>query len=122
MHDIEDLIRLNQEIGEAESAGDKVALDRVLAPMLAFRRASGACVDRSTFLDGVKAGSTRETEIESITLLSGDRAVVTCTVSMEVEVNGQKQKKRFHNVRLFVRGPGGEDAAWKLLGWANEPV
>ncbi len=54
----------------------------------------------------------RDTEIESIHLY-GDRAVVTCIVTMP-----QKPPNKYHNVRLFIR----ETAGWKLLGWANEAI
>jgi len=112
----EDLLReLNEKIGVAESEGNRAFLADVLAPVLAFRRANGAFVDRTTFLDDVKESAHRETEIESIRLLERNRAVVTCTVVM---VDGD-QRKRFHNVRLFVRSG---DGAWKLLAWANEPA
>jgi hypothetical protein len=109
------LRELNVKIGIAESEGDREFLSSVLAPVLAFRRASGAVVDRATFLDAVKQGARRETAIESIDLLGSDRAVVTCMVSL---VEGDRTKQ-FHNVRLFVRS---SEDAWKLLGWANEPV
>lgn len=104
------LTELNLEIGVAESMGDKEFLEKVLAPVLAFRRANGECIDRNIFLSAVKSGARRETEMESISLLGHNRAVVTCTVSMG--------DKRFHNVRLFVL----MDQDWKLLGWANEPA
>lgn len=110
----EDVLReLNLRIGVAESKGDRAFLDHVLAPVLAFRRANGLVVDRAAFLDGVGPGDERQTEIESIRLLERDRAVVTCIVATG---NGD-QRKRFHNVRLFVRA---QDGDWKLLAWANE--
>ena len=114
-NDVEVLTDLNMQIGVAEAEGDNGSLDRILAPVLAFRRANGTCVDRAAFLDGVKHSASRETAIESITLLGADRAVVTCVVSMSVD----DTPKRFHNVRLFIRS---DDREWKLLGWANEPV
>jgi Domain of unknown function (DUF4440) len=113
--DFETLRQLNEQIGIAESKGNRDFLDGVLADVLAFRRANGECVDRRIFLKSVKAGSRRDTEIESITVLGRDRAIVTCVVSMDME----GQEKRFRNVRLFVRS---EDNQWKLLGWANEPT
>ena len=41
--------------------------------------------------------------------------MVTCIVT----VADGDERKRFHNVRLFVRSGEGE---WRLLGWANEPM
>ncbi len=115
MDDEDTLRELNLRIGTAETEGDSAFLSEVVAPALGFRRASGAIVDRQGFLDGVKPSAHRETEIESITLHGHDRAVVTCMVTM---ADGD-QKRRFHNVRLFVRAGGG---AWQLLAWANEPA
>jgi hypothetical protein len=53
--------------------------------------------------------SRRQTQVESIALW-GNRAVVTCIVTIG--------NMRYHNVRLFIR----QDQAWKILGWANEPL
>jgi hypothetical protein len=108
------LTDLNLQIGYAESAGDKESLEKHLAPVLAFRRANGDCVDKQHFLEKVAKGAPRETAIESIDLVGRDRAVVTCVVSM----GDGEQQKSFHNIRLFVRMQDG----WKLLGWANEAV
>lgn len=112
--DIDALTELNLKIGAAESEGDQRALDALLAPVLAFRRANGDFVGRSDFLAGVKPSPRRETEIESISLLGRDRAMVTCVVT----VHGDGEARSFQNARLFVRS----DGVWKLLGWANEPA
>lgn len=84
-----------------------------LTPVLAFRRASGACVDARTFLDGVKEGPLRETKILHITPFGRHRALVECVVTMDGAA--------YHNLQLFVRrDPEGAD--WELLAWANEPA
>jgi len=112
--DIEVLAQLNVQIGEAESKGDRNWLDGVIAPKLAFRRADGTTIDdRADFLKKVARGDPRETTVESIDL-NGDRASVTCIVT----VKSAGGNKRYHNLRLFVRHEG----KWKLLGWANEPL
>lgn len=82
--DIEALKERNIEIGAAESRGDRDSLDGALATKLAFQRANEAktIVDRKEFLDAVASGSDRDTEVESIHLY-GDRAVVTCIVTMK---------------------------------------
>jgi hypothetical protein len=113
--DTEDLQELNVRIGEAEHKGDKDFFKSTIAPVLAFRRASGAFVDRITFIDEVKESARRETKIESVNLLGRNTAVVVCLVTA-VE---RDQRKQFHNTRLFVRS---NDSAWRLLGWANEPA
>lgn len=109
--DLQSLLELNQAIGQAESGGDRTRLESILASQLAFRRANGSVVDRAGFLAGVAAGEPRTTQVDGITV-HGDRAVVTCRVTMMVA----GVEKRFHNLRLFVREPDG----WRLLGWANE--
>jgi Domain of unknown function (DUF4440) len=108
---------LNIRIGAAESAGDKDFLAGVIAPKLAFRRANatGDCVDRDGFLKGVKESAERQTEIESINILSANRAIVTCLVTLKTD----SIPNRFHNARLFIRD---KDGQWKILGWANEPA
>jgi hypothetical protein len=65
------------------------------------------------FLSKVTPGVPRETEVQSIDL-QGDRALVTCIVTMK----SPDGDNRFHNMRLFVRHEG----QWKLLGWANEKL
>jgi Domain of unknown function (DUF4440) len=111
------LEQLNTRIGVEEDKGDDESrswLDDVIAPKLAFQRADRTTFDnREEFLKKVKPSGPRETEIESIDL-HGDRAVVTCIVT----VKSASGDKRFHNLRLFVRHEG----QWKLLGWANEPL
>jgi hypothetical protein len=107
--DRHDLERLQLEIGRRESAGDREGLERILAPALAFQKASGAVVDRNGFLDGVEESPPRHTQVTSVSL-HGNRAVVECVVDYK--------GKQYHNLRLFVR----EGADWKLLGWANEEM
>jgi hypothetical protein len=107
------LEQLNVEIGNAEDRGDSVWLDSVLAPELAFRRANGQIVNREEYLQAVAPGGPRETQVES-TALFGDRAVVTCLVT----IRSARGDQRYHNVRLLVR----HEEKWKVLGWANEPL
>lgn len=111
--DIDALNALNIEIGAAETRGDRDWLHGALATKLAFQRANEArtIVDREEFLMGVASSSDRDTQVESIHLY-GDRAVVTCMVTLKTT------GERYHNLRLFVRRKEG----WKLLGWANEPL
>ena len=108
------LERLNVEIGEAETNGDRAFLASIIAPTLAFRRADKATFDnRDEFLKKVKKSDPRDTVIKSVDV-NGDRAVVACLVT----VHSPGGDKTYHNLRLFVRLA--DD--WKLLGWANEPV
>ena len=112
-NDRDELRSLNIDVGDAESAGKADFLAGVIAPKLAFRRANGDCVDRAEFLNAVKQGPERHTEIESMDILGPNRAIVTCLVTLNVD----PAPSRFHNARLFVRD---RDGRWNLLGWANE--
>lgn len=113
-NDTEALTRLNIQIGEAESRGDRDWLDGMIASELAFRRADRKTVDgRVQFLSKVKASDERQTRIESIDII-GDRAIVKCVVTLK----SAGAEKSYHNLRLFVQEAG----KWKLLGWANEPI
>ena len=109
------LTELNRQIGLAETLGDREALERLIAPQLAFRRAdaAGTLDDRAAFLGKVKPGPDRTTVVSDIRI-HGDRALVDCVVT----VHGADGDRKFHNLRLFVKV--GED--WRLLGWANAPV
>ena len=113
MNDFETLTRINEEINTAEDAGVASELDKALGSF-AFRRASGAVVDRGAYLASAAKSGPRELTIRSISLLGRDRALVTCVISMPV--NGVQAS--FDNVRLFVR----DHDEWKLLGWANERI
>ena len=112
--DLAVLAQLNLEIGVAETNGDRAFLDGIVAEQLAFRRASGALVDRPGYLAAVAPSEPRITEVESIQL-HGDRAVVTCFVTL---LRADGERPRFHNVRLFTRAASG----WQVLGWANAPA
>ncbi len=87
-------------------------LASILAPELAFSRASGAVDDAGRFLQKVATknppGELRPESIEIDTF--GNRAIVKCVIT--------QGGKNYHNIRLFVR----IDANWKLLAWANEQV
>jgi hypothetical protein len=112
--DLAMLAQLTVDIGAAETSGDRAFLDSVIAEQFAFRRASGAVVDRAGYLAAVAASEPRLTEIESIQLY-GDRAVVTCVVTL---VRSDDERPRFHNTRLLIRAATG----WQVLGWANAPA
>jgi type II secretory pathway component PulK len=116
-NDLQELEQLNIRMGvEEDNANDAACewFDSKLAPQLAFRRANGTFDNRDDFLKKVKSKSSdrRETEVISIDL-HGNRAIVTCIVTMG--------DKRYHNLRLFVRHEEHEEQ-WKLLGWANEQI
>ena len=101
------LRQINLDIGRYEEEGDWKALRGCLAiqelrtggeaPVLAFRRVSGACVDARAFLDAVSKGEERTTKItdDDITPEGNHIAIVRCIV----EMGG----KKYDNLRVFVR-------------------
>jgi hypothetical protein len=112
---LETLARTNERISAAEDTGDARALDELLAPVLAFRRANALVVDRQEFLAQATPGGPRKTVTRSILLLGEKGGFVTCDITMPID----GKQTTFENARLFVRTDAGE---WKLLGWANEPA
>jgi hypothetical protein len=63
--DIQALVKLNTEIGEAENRGDRNWLATILAPRLAFQRADEARTvdDHVAFLQKIASQGTRTTRI-----------------------------------------------------------
>jgi hypothetical protein len=115
--DMQVLEELNDKIGTKEDEGDRGWFIDLTAPEFAFMRADRKTFDdRVTFLLKVTpkkeaAAPRRTTDIKVIsTPYNKNRAVVSCIVTID--------KKRFHNLRLFVK----LDDKWKLLGWANEEL
>jgi hypothetical protein len=112
-NDKQALRMLNVAINDAENTGKADFLASILAPELAFSRASGEVDDAERFLHKVptKKSPPRELRPEAIEIDTfGNRAVVKCVITQD--------GKNYHNIRLFVR----IDTNWKLLAWANEQV
>lgn len=107
--------QINVQLGTAETAGDRDWLDGVLAPQPTFRRANGAVQDWKGYLAAVALSDPRETDIDSI-VPYGDRAVVSCIVTMTVQ-SSNGEKRRLHNLRSTRGDPGRQ-----ILGWANAPM
>lgn len=115
--DHDELLRLNIAIGGAEARGDAAFFEKLLASAFAMRRADGKRTDdRERFIASVSMSADRPTDVHSIMFFERNRALVSCTVTMETP-EGTTQ---FHNLRLFIRKT--PRSAWKLLAWANEPA
>jgi hypothetical protein len=83
------LISLNDRIPEAENRGadaeSHAFLDSILAPVFAFRRASGALTDRAGYLNGLASGGDRVVlGSYDITPAGEYRAIVSCRIQMTV--------------------------------------
>jgi hypothetical protein len=115
--DANDLVQLNGEIAERETAGDTAWFDQLLAPQFAMRRANFAHMGRAEFLAAVARSALRSTEDVIVAHHTDRTAAVTCTVHMQ-QADGTWATYR--NVRLFTRGSSTHD--WHMLAWANEPA
>jgi len=115
---VQELVEMNVEMGRKESARDVPYFKRILAPAFAMHRANPdrTLVDREGFLSALPTGNqaARETVVESVAFFGAERAVVTCVVAME--------KKRYHNLRVFVKNRTDTEPKWLLLAWVNEPA
>lgn len=117
------LVALNQSIGEMEQARDEEAhkfFQAHLSDHLVFRRASGKIVGKSEpegFLDSLNRPrpfiSLASEEI-SVTLID-DRALVTLIV---VGTRADGSVGRYRNIRLFSQA--GND--WRLEFWYNYEI
>jgi hypothetical protein len=112
------LISLNDRIPEAENRGadaeSRAFLDSILAPVFAFRRASGTLTNREGYLSSLASGGDRVIlGSYDITLAGEYRAIVSCRIQMTVG----NVMREFDNLRVFVKN---KDMKWQLLAWANE--
>ena len=110
------LRRLNVEIADRETTGDKAWFEPLLHPEFRMRRASGVTVTRDEFIGAVDRSAERRTEDVMGTELDLTAAVM-CVVSMK---DDDGTWKSFRNYRVFVRADTA--AGWQLLGWANERI
>ncbi|WP_127125741.1 nuclear transport factor 2 family protein [Georgenia sp. SYP-B2076] len=125
--DILTLHRLALEMGEAESRGDRRYFEELLSPEFVMGRPSGAVDRKEAFLAGLRADAERTTEVQDITVLPVNRALVTCVVVKRPLGDGAApapdgapgSPARFHNLRVFVRQD--EASPWRLIAWLNEP-
>lgn len=88
------LTLLNIDIGKAEQQRNKDTLDRILANDLIFRRASGAVVDRDTYLEDLQNSENTYidlcSEVADIKLSKFQNATV---LSLCVHTKGKQGKK-----------------------------
>lgn len=119
----QDLIALNERIGEMEQKRDEEAhkfFEKRLSEKLIFRRANGAVVSKSEpegFLESLNRTDpfkSRRSEDLYVTSL-GDRALVTLIV---VATRADNSVARYRNIRLFSRF--GDD--WLLDFWYNYEI
>jgi len=128
----DELIKLNKELALRENAGDIDWFENVLAPEIAFRRASGVIIDREAFLSALKnpSNTLRSYEQTEGVEITENLAVFKCIISTTSPSDNNSGKtepadnviKKFRNIRLFVKQRFKDDSRWVLLGWANEDI
>lgn len=112
-------------MGEAEKGGNAEFFRSLLAEKLTFRRASGAVVDKATFLkDFLNPANTYdllESEVTSAQVFEGV-AVVTLLVRAKGMREGKPFSGVFRNIRTFLLEPDHKDQPWQLHAWFNVRV
>lgn len=114
---VEDLIRMNVELGDAEKDGDLRFFQARLHDELLFRRSTGALVGKMAFMDGLAGLEYDVLRAENVELV--DQRESSAVVTLDVLARGASARGtfqgRYHNVRVFV--PRGDD--WQLRAWVN---
>ena len=121
---VQELISLNERIGEAERRTDADFLKSVLSDNLRFRRANGTIVDKAIYLDDLmKPGNTTD-ELHStdiVPTIYGNLAVVELLIAMKGMRCGRKLDGVFRNMRIFLDEPE-KQPRWQLHSWFNVPI
>ena len=99
----QDLIDLNQQLGEAEKTKNEVFLRSILPEALRFRRANGTIIDKAIFLDDLtKPGNTTD-ELTShdiaVQFYEDNIAIVTLKVHTKGMRCGRELNGTFRNIR-----------------------
>jgi hypothetical protein len=120
MSELDRLKQLNVEIGEREKAGDGEYFTTLLADDFIFRRANGAIVGKSEYIDGLASVvenpyEQRGERVESVTV-NGNSAVVNAIVI--VRRRNMERPGEFKNVRVFRQ----ENDDWQLAIWINTKI
>lgn len=121
---VSELSELNKVFSSAELSADVEFFRCYLADGLRFRRASGAVVDKVTFLkDLATPGNTNErldAQMIEVLPFGNDLAVCSMVVDFKGLRKGVAAEGLYRNTRVFVRSEG----TWKCALWFNsrEPM
>ena len=121
---INDLIDLNEQIGDAEKTRDAEFFKSVLSENLRFRRTNGTIVDKAIYLNDLLKPENTTDELESdeiMPTIMGNLAVVTLVVRVRGMRGGNKLDGAFRNVRIFLSEPD-KQPHWQLHSWFNTPL
>ncbi len=106
---------------EAMIGGDMEALGRLLADDLVWTHSSGACDDRTAFLDRIAAATTRYLELavsDDVVSEHGALLLHHGTLTGRAVVNGQDKSLRNRFLAVWRdRGDGFELLAWQSTGF-----
>lgn len=124
MNNIEQLDKINNDIRDAEWNRDTKDLKTILAEDILFRRASGALVDRTSYLTALLDNNNTFSELENISITTTvnekeDKAISVVIVKAAGK-RGPEQKTfsgDFKNIRFFRKGKD-----WELYAWYNEVI
>jgi ketosteroid isomerase-like protein len=124
VHDIENLRRMNLQLGEWELQGPHAPRDKVAALLderFLFRRAKGD-VDREGFLAGLADPRNRSDElvarIGQIQVV-GEQAFVEAFVFLNGLRGGDAVKGWYRNLRVWEKQ---SDGCWRCVFWFNKPL
>ena len=118
---LQEIIALNERIGEAERKGDAKFLESVLSENLRFRRANGMIVDKAIYLDDLMKPGNTTSELSSLDInptIHGNLAVVNVLVDIKGMRCGNTLDGVFRNIRIFLNEPA-KQPAWQLHFWYN---
>ena len=121
---VQELINLNERIGEAERTRDAEFLRVVLSDNLRFRRANGTIVDKAIYLDDLTKPLNTTEELHStdiVPTIYRNLAVVVLSVAVKGMRCGNKLDGVFRNIRTFLDEPN-KRPHWQLHSWFNVRV
>ncbi len=118
---LDELCHLARQMGEAEKNRNQEFFKALLADKLTFRRASGAIVDKETFLTDLRnPANTYETleQRDVVAHIYENVGVVTLLVQAKGMREGKPFDGVFRNIRVFVREKE-KEPQWQLHSWFN---
>jgi len=104
-----ELLKINEQIGAAEEAGDARFLRGVLADELVFRKGDGGVVNKAQFLADVP--NRKFERVSKNIKIAFDDGENLALVTLTVEALGNE----FRNLRVFERRAAG----WQCIIWFN---
>ena len=121
----QDLIDLNQQLGEAEKTKNEAFLRSILSEALRFRRANGTIIDKAIYLDDLtKPGNTTDqltSDDIAVQFYEDNIAIATLKVHTQGMRCGRELNGTFRNVRIFHKEPD-KHPHWQLHFWFNERI